>query len=79
MKKLSNVADIVEVLGGPERVAELTEARDPAVWNWLYAFEAFPANTYFVLIEALKKRGYTAPPHLWKMRGTRKNGKKRAA
>ncbi|KRR21313.1 hypothetical protein CQ14_06600 [Bradyrhizobium lablabi] len=77
MKTISNVAEIVEVLGGIERVAALTEAKDPAVWNWVYAFEAFPANTYFVLIEALKQRGYTAPPHLWKMRGIRL--RKRAA
>jgi hypothetical protein len=82
MKKLTNLtkaADIIEVLGGPDKLAELTEATDPAVWNWLHSFEAFPANTYALMIKELAKRGYTAPPHLWKMRGFQKPSKRRAA
>lgn len=69
MKKLTNAADIVDVLGGPKKVAALTEAKDPAVWNWYGYFELFPPNTYAIMIKELEKRGYTAPPWLWKMRG----------
>lgn len=79
MKKLTKPTEIVEVLGGFEGVAALTEAKDPAIWNWLNAFNAFPANTYFVMISALKRRGYTAPAYLWKMKGAEKPTTRKAS
>jgi hypothetical protein len=79
MKSLTKAAAVVEALGGPEKVAALTDANTSAVWNWFAYFEAFPANTYKIMIDALKRRGYTAPPHLWKMRGFEKRSKKHAA
>lgn len=72
MKKLTTAAEIVEVLGGPEAVAKLTNATLEAVWNWHGYFEQFPANTYVLMTRALERRGYKAPPHLWKMRGFEK-------
>lgn len=78
MKRLENAADVVEALGGPVRIAELTSANAKAVWNWHGYFLAFPPDTYVVMMRALKRRGYTAPPHLWKMRGF-EQPKKRAA
>lgn len=68
MKMLNNVAEIVEVLGGPKALQILTSAKRQAVHNWIGYFERFPPNTYFVMIERLKELGYTAPPYLWKMR-----------
>lgn len=79
MKNLTDAAQIVEVLGGPQRVAEMTRAKNvKAVWNWHGYFAAFPPNTYAVMIRELKRRGYTAPPSLWKMRGFEKQTKRAA-
>lgn len=72
MKKLTKITDpakIVEVLGGREKVAELTLATNvKAVWNWPY-FGEFPPNTYKVMTDRLRRLGYTAPPYLWKQKG----------
>jgi hypothetical protein len=69
MKRLTDAAKIVEVLGGREKVAELTEATNvKAVWNWPY-FGVFPPNTYKVMTDELERLGYTAPPYLWKQKG----------
>ena len=70
MKTLRKAARIVEVLGGPEKVAEMTRATNvKATWNWRGYFNAFPANTYAVMIQELEKLGYTASPRLWKQKG----------
>jgi hypothetical protein len=80
MKNLTDPVKIVEVLGGPQKVAEMTEAKNTkAVWNWHGYFEAFPPNTYAIMIEALERCGYTAPPYLWKMRGYERRAKKKRA
>jgi hypothetical protein len=69
MRKLSNASQVMEALGGPERVVKLTKSTRQAVWNWYGYFEAFPPDTYVVMMRELARRGATAPPHLWKMRG----------
>lgn len=69
MKKLTSVAEVVEVLGGIKEVAKLTHAKKSAALNWLYVSEAFPPNTFKLMNDALEKRGCRAPAHLWKMRG----------
>lgn len=81
---ITDAAEIVEILGGVEEVAKLTGAQPGSVrWNWLNCYGAFPASTYVVMITELRKRGYDAPPWLWKMRGfekpTKRPATKRAA
>lgn len=78
MKRLSDPAKIVEVLGGPQEVAKLTHANLKAVWNWHGYFGLFPPNTYVKMIEELERLGYTAPPYLWKMKGFEKPAKRAA-
>jgi hypothetical protein len=68
MKILTELADVVKVLGGPKRLAALTSATREAVWNWINLFEAFPPNTFVIMTDELKKLGYGAHPPLWKMR-----------
>lgn len=73
LKKLTDAAQVVEVLGGPQEVAEMTRAKNvKTVWNWHGYFEEFPPNTYKVMIDGLRRRGYTAPAYLWKMKGFEK-------
>jgi hypothetical protein len=69
MKKLTSAAEIVEVLGGKDAVAEMCKSTDKAVWNWHGYFDCFPPRTYVVMVQKLEKLGYTAPPYLWKMTG----------
>jgi len=78
MKHLTDPKEIVEVLGGPEKVREMTRAKNvKAVWNWHGYFDAFPPNTFKIMNDALKRRGYSAPAYLWKQKGFEKP--KRAA
>jgi hypothetical protein len=77
MKNLTSAAEIVEALGGIKKVAALTRATKSATLNWLYVFESFPSHTYKIMTDALTALDYTAPPHLWRMRGYEK--RKRAA
>lgn len=70
MKHLTDPVKIVEVLGGPQKVAEMTLAKSAkVVWNWYGYFGLFPADTHAVMTKELKKRGYAAPPYLWKQKG----------
>jgi hypothetical protein len=72
MKTLTELTDVVKVLGGPKGLAALTSATREAVWNWLNIFKAFPPNTFVIMTDELKKLGYDASPRLWKMRGSEK-------
>lgn len=77
---LTTISSIFEALGGLRGVAELTGAGVKAVQNWFGRFEAFPSSTYRLMIDELERRGYTASPAFWKMRGwDTKRKTKRAA
>ena len=76
---LTTIASIFEALDGLKGVAALTGADTKAVQNWSGLFEAFPSNTYRLMIDELERRGYTASPAFWKMRGWVKRKTKRAA
>jgi hypothetical protein len=78
MKTLTTAATVFDVLGGTKEVAALTDANIKAVRNW-YAFNAFPADTYVLMIEQLKLREFTAPPSLWHMRGFGKRKRRKRA
>lgn len=69
MKKLRTPLEVVEQLGGIERVCELTEANPKQVWHWYGRAGMFPANTYVVMKRGLKRRNCYAPDHLWNMKG----------
>lgn len=72
MKTLRTAQEVVDALGGLAAVCELTGANNKQAWNWTGRADAFPANTYFVMIRALRRRRATAPPHLWSMVGIKR-------
>lgn len=63
---LKSTADVIKVLGGTVKVAEITGRKYMAVWNWGKA-PTFPASTYLILKAELAKRGEEAPIRLWRM------------
>lgn len=63
---LLTTGDVIEKLGGPSRVAEITGRGYTAVSNWK-ARGTFPPGTYLSMQGALKVAGFDAPPHLWRM------------
>lgn len=70
MKKLRTPLEVVEHLGGPERVREITDAKNlKQVWHWYGRAGKFPANTYVAMKRALKRRDCYAPDYLWNMKG----------
>lgn len=63
---LETTAAVIDALGGPVKVAEITGRKYTAAWNWTKA-ETFPSNTYLALQAALAATGKAAPPSLWGM------------
>ncbi|MET3995005.1 hypothetical protein ABID65_006671 [Bradyrhizobium sp. S3.9.2] len=72
MRTLTTTEEVVAVLGGLESVCALTGALPKAVYHWTGRAEMFPARTYWVMQEALKRRKAKAPPSLWNMIKTEK-------
>jgi len=68
MKNLRTALEVVEAIG-LDRVCELTEANPKQAWHWYGRAGMFPANTYVVLMRALRRRGCRAPDSLWNMVG----------
>jgi len=66
VKRLKTVSEVIDRLGGNIEVADLTSRSSNAVSNWR-GFGKFPANTYFVIRDELRRRDYTAPESLWAM------------
>jgi hypothetical protein len=68
VKYLETVEEVITELGGYKRLAQLTErgASVSLVANWKYR-KLFPAKTYAVLQDELRKHGATAPNSLWGM------------
>ena len=77
-RQLKSVPRIIKALGGPAAVQEITSASGAVVSNWKNT-GFFPANTYVVLQDELRKNKLNAPDVLWKMRkaANRRAGKKR--
>lgn len=65
-KKLKTAEAVVETLGGDERVAKMVGTTPKAVGNWRN-FGWFPADTYYAMQRALKRRRCSAGPELWRM------------
>jgi hypothetical protein len=58
---------VIEELGGPEALRKLTRRKGVSsvhTWKWR---EKFPAPTYTIIQDALRKKGKTAPAKLWGM------------
>ena len=66
MKKITTVA-VVDALGGTHAVVRLFKTSSRVVYNWRRNGK-FPANTYVVLQQELKRRKLQAPDTLWAMR-----------
>lgn len=63
---LATTEAVIDALGGLPAVMELTGSTYKAAFNWKSA-PTFPAKTYVVMIEALKRAGKSASPSLWGM------------
>lgn len=66
-RNLRTVEQVIEALGGPKAVGELTKrASVNAAWNWTDR-GSFPTNTYAIMKAALAEIGASAPDSLWNM------------
>jgi len=59
MKRLVTVKEVVDLLGGSCRVAEITYRNSQAVSNW-QARGYIPARAFDLIDVALRRQGYTA-------------------
>jgi hypothetical protein len=70
MKKLRTTLQVIEHLGGPKQICALIPGTNTRqVWHWYGRAEKFPAYTYVVLQNALKRKDASAPDRLWTMKG----------
>lgn len=70
MRKLRTPEQVIEFLGGPDRICELIPgANKKQIWHWHGRAGKFPAYTYVALQRALKRRKASAPDRLWNMKG----------
>ena len=67
-RTLSTVDAVVKKLGGCAATARITGRKMAAVSNWC-AVNRFPARSYLLITEALKKHKCRAPASLWEMDG----------
>lgn len=72
MRRLTTAREVVTALGGVPAVCDLTGALPKAVYHWSGSAQSFPARYYRCMHDALKRRGVTAPPHLWNQVGYEK-------
>jgi hypothetical protein len=71
MASLKTVPEVIAALGGNDHVAKTIGASYNAVSNWR-ARGTFPAHTYLILNEMLRRRGHRAPDSLWAMTPVRR-------
>jgi hypothetical protein len=64
---LTKVEDVIEKLGGPEKVAKRYGVNSRAVYYWQQR-DRFPADTYLSIKETLAEVGCDAPASLWNFR-----------
>ena len=63
---LCTLSDVIDALGGNTAVARLTGSTLQAVSNWTQ-FGRFPAKTFLVMANALRRKRKTADAGLWGM------------
>lgn len=64
IRALKTVDEVIEVLGGPTKVAELTD-RSPQQISNAKRNRRLPPATVLVMLDALTAAGCTASPKLW--------------
>ena len=69
MKRLKSFDKVVEALGGPAAVRELTHANPKQAWNWNNKTCKFPARLHACMTDKLRELGYEADPRLWNQDG----------
>ena len=69
MKRLTTAVQVVDHLGGLDRVCEITVSNRKQAQNWPTRFGKFPAATHAAMTRALARRKATAPARLWNQRG----------
>ena len=69
MKRLRTFKQVVEILGGPAAVRELTHANPKQAWNWNNKTGRFPARLHASMTQKLRDLGYEADPRLWNQDG----------
>lgn len=65
--ELSSAVQVIDALGGIQAVMDLTGRKYSAVHHWR-SCGSFPASTYLLLTDELRRRDLTASPSLWRMR-----------
>ncbi len=67
---LTTIPEVFEALGGIPAVCDIVGAEGKRAWqrvdNWRLRGR-FASDTYVVLTDALRERGFSAPPSLWGM------------
>jgi hypothetical protein len=72
MRRLTTARQVVDVLGGLAAVCKLTGAAPKSTYHWTGRNGMFPARTHWIMQRELKRRGCSAPPHLWNQIGADK-------
>lgn len=67
MKRLDDINDAFDVLGGSREIAEQTGDNQSTVCNWR-ARGRFPRKRYPVIMQMIARAGYEAGPALWGLR-----------
>jgi hypothetical protein len=62
---LTTFDEVIDILGGVKKVAELVDRSPSAVCNWRRTKGRFPTAQYFVMQKALAALDCTAPRALW--------------
>lgn len=64
--ELETSSDVIEALGGTQKVADMFGVEYGAAWNW--RVRGLPSDTYAAMHEKLRRKGLSASPALWKQR-----------
>jgi hypothetical protein len=68
MRKLRTQQEVIDALGGIDRMRDLLGANRKQAWHWVGRTGLFPAYTYPTLQKALKRRGAIAADELFPKR-----------
>lgn len=69
IRKLKTADQVIDSLGGPAGLSRMFGVGENTVSQWRK--RGLPPETYTAMIAALQKRGFDAPPALWRMRRAR--------
>lgn len=78
LEPLETAEQVFEALGGNKGLETLTGSKPNTVSMWKKA-GGFPANSYIMIMDALRAVGKTAPASLWSMKQKVAPSKRRRA